>query len=91
MCVCVSVLQCNMPMYPFHLFRTRAKKAPNTKHQNGRLGRLGSDRACLPGNRVQGAGNLFLGRIGRYSTVPDELDLGGATAIHVPGTLGVCR
>lgn len=27
----------------------------------------------------------------RYSTVPDELDLGGATAIHVPGTLGVCR
>lgn len=80
-----------MPMYPFHLFRTRAKKAPNTKHQNGRLGRLVSDRACLPGNRVQGAGNLFLGRIGRYSTVPDELDLGGATAIHVPGTLGVCR
>lgn len=67
--MCVSVLQCNMPMYPFHLFRTRAKKAPNTKHQNGRLGRLGSDRACLPGNRVQGAGNLFLGRIGKVGTV----------------------
>lgn len=88
MCVCVSVLQCNMPMYPFHLFRTRAKKAPNTP--NTKMAGWAGLGVIVPGNRVQGAGNLFLGRIGRYSTVPDELDLGGATAIHVPGTLGLC-
>lgn len=91
MCVCVCYSVTCLCIH-FICFEQGLKKHQiHTKHQNGRLGRLGSDRACLPGNRVQGAGNLFLGRIGRYSTVPDELDLGGATAIHVPGTLGVCR
>lgn len=61
----------------------------HTKHQNGRLGRLGSDRACLA-TESRARVTSSSGGGCRYSTVPDELDLGGATAIHVPGTLGVC-
>lgn len=89
MCVCVCLCySVTCLCIHFICFEQGLKKhqMPNTK-MAGWAG-LG---VIVPGNRVQGAGNLFLGRIGRYSTVPDELDLGGATAIHVPGTLGVCR